>query len=324
MKNYIIAFDIGGTRIKYGVVSLKGKMLESGVISSHANDGTDALFRTISCFIDTTIENRGANLSGIGLGLTGGVDQDKGVVLLPGKFKSLEHFPIVPLLREKYNSIVFADNDGRLAAYAEKYFGAAVNKKWAVVVTIGTGIGSGVIIDGKILHDPNLQFGTQLGHIIIDKSSEKVCLTGNAGTGETLCSANALAMQVRDAIQRGIPSILTDDYFENPFNIDFKKVTMACRKGDGLCLQELDVWVNKLSILLINAVHAYAPQIIILSGGATLASDLFLDKVIEKVNKKAFRYSQNSPIEIVVSKIREYAGVMGAAAMIMEKLKKSV
>ena len=321
MKNYIIAFDIGGTRIKYGVISLEGQMHESGVMPSYANGGTDALFRRISHFIDTTIKARGINLSGIGLGLTGGVDQEKGVVLLPGKFKSLEQFPIVSLLRKKYNTIVFADNDGRLAAYAEQYFGFATNKKWAVVVTIGTGIGSGVIIDGKILHDPNLQFGTQLGHLIIDKSSERICLTGNVGTGETLCSANALAMQVKDAIQRGIPSMLTDDYFVNPLNVDFEKVIIACRDGDELCLRELDIWIQNLSILLINAVHAYAPQIIILSGGAVLGADLFLDKVIAKVNKQVFRYPQDSPVEIVVSNIREYTGVMGAAALIMEKLK---
>ena len=321
MDRYIIAFDIGGTRIKYGVVSEEGEMIESGTMPSRANDGTDALFNSICGIIDKTIQSHGTEIIGIGLALTGGVDPDKGVVLLPGKFKSLEGFPIVPLLREKYNTPVFADNDGRLAAYAEKYFGAASDKKWAVVITIGTGIGSGVILDGHILHDPNLMFGTQLGHLVIDKSNEKICLTGNEGTGESLCSSNALALQVRDAIQRGIPSILTDEYFQNPLIIDFEKVVDACRAGDNLCLRELDVWIKKLSILLINAVHAYAPQIIILSGGATLASDLFLDKVAKIVNQQVFRYPKNVLLEITVSNIKEYAGVIGAAAMIMEKLK---
>lgn len=321
MEKFIIAFDVGGTRIKYGVVSLEGKLLESGAMPSRANNGTESLFKSISDFIDQTLHARGKGMLGIGLGLSGGVDPDQGVVLLPGKFKSLEGFPIVPLLREKYNTPVFADNDGRLAAYAEKYFGAACNKKWAVVITIGTGIGSGVIIDGNILHDPNLQFGTQLGHLVIDKSSDRICLTGNEGTAEMLCSSNALALQVRDGIQRGIPCILTDEYFENPLNVDFERVIEACRASDKLSLRELDVWINSLSVLLINAVHAYSPQIIILSGGAALASDLFLNKLSEIVNKQVFRYPKNEPVEIAVSEIGEYSGVMGAAAMIMEKLR---
>ncbi len=321
MQPYIIAFDIGGTRIKYSVASKDGSVVESSTIQSQANVGVDALYKNICKVIDASIEKYSGEMLGIGLGLTGCVDPGKGVVLLPGKFKSLEGFPIVAMLEEKYNTTVLADNDGRLAAYAEKYFGAAKDKKWAVVVTIGTGVGSGVILDGHILHDPHLQFGTQLGHIIIDKSNDRLCLTGNEGTGETLCSCNALALQVKDAIQRGIPSSLTDEYFKNPLNIDFEKVLNACRSGDKLCLRELDVWIKNLSVLLINAVHAYAPECIILSGGATLASDLFLDKVAEIVNRQVFRFPKGKPVEIIISTLQEYAGVMGAAAIIIEKLK---
>lgn len=320
MNDYIIAFDVGGTRIKYGIISLKGELMRSGHVPSRANGGTDELYSTISAFIEASIKASGTKPVAIGLGLSGGIDPDSGVVLLPGKFKSLQGFPIVKLLKEKFEVPVFADNDGRLAAYAEKYFGAAKDKKWAVIVTIGTGIGSGVILDGNIMHDPRLQFGTQLGHIIMDKSSNQLCLTGNTGTGEVFCSSTALTIQVRNSIQRGIPSQLTDDYFNDPLNIDFQKVIEACRAGDELCLNELNVWINSLSVLLINAVHAYAPEVIILSGGATLGSDLFLDKVTEIVNKQVFIYPAEDPVAVVVSEIQEYSGVMGAAAMAMKKL----
>lgn len=318
--DYIIAFDVGGTRIKYGIISVKGELIQSGHVPSRANGGTDELFKTISGFVEESIKSSKGNPVAIGLGLSGGIDPDKGVVLLPGKFKSLEGFPIVKLLKEKFKLPVFADNDGRLAAYAEKYHGAATDKKWAVVITIGTGIGSGVIIDGRIIHDPRLQFGTQLGHIIMDKSSSQGCLTGNNGTGEVNCSSTSLTLQVRNGIQRGIPSILTDDYFDNPLKVDFKKIVDACRAGDELCLKELTIWINNLSVLLINAVHCYAPDIIVLSGGATLASDLFLEKATDIVNKQVFRYPTDDPVEIVISDIQEYSGVMGAAAMAMKKL----
>jgi len=91
-----------------------------------------------------------------------------------------------------------------------------------------------------------------------------------------------------------------------------------------LCRRELDVWIHKLAILLINAVHAYAPQVIILSGGATLAADLFLEKVAAIVNRQVFRYPKNEPVEIRIAEVTEHAGVMGAAAMIMEKTTRNV
>jgi glucokinase len=317
MEDFIACFDVGGTRIKYGLVSLDGSLLKSGTIPSDAYSGAEVLYNNLVSYI---IEfKKEGNMLAIGLGLSGGVDPDKGVVLLPGKFKALEGYPIVPKLRATFGIPVYADNDGRLAVYAEKHFGAAKDVDWAVVLTIGTGIGSGVIIDGKIFHDQNLQFGTQIGHIITDYSSDQTCLTGNKGTGEMLCSATALALQVRNGIQRGLPSILSEQYFENPLSIDFEKVIEACRQGDKFCLAELDVWINRLSIVLINAVHSYGPRKIILSGGATFAADLFLEKLSEIVNRKVFRYPVNDPVEIVISEIQQYAGVLGAAAFIMEK-----
>jgi glucokinase len=319
MEDFIACFDVGGTRTKFGLVTVDGKLLKSGIIPSEANSGAEILYENLVAHISEF--KKEGNMLAIGLGLTGGVHPDKGVVLLPGKFKSLEGYPIVPKLRAAFGVPVYADNDGRLAAYAEKYYGGAKEVDWAVVLTIGTGIGSGVIVDGKIFHDHNLQFGTQIGHLIIDHSNDQTCLTGNKGTGEMLCSATALALQVRNSIQRGLPSILSDEYFENPKSIDFEKVISACRKNDKLCLSELEVWINRLSIVLINAVHSYGPQKIILSGGATLAGDLFLIKLSEIVNRQVFRYPVDSPVEIEISKIQEYAGVLGAAAFTMERIK---
>ena len=324
MSDYILAFDIGGTRIKYGILSEEGKLIKSGKTPSRNNSGPESLYQTLTGCIEDIKASSSGEMKAIGLGLTGGVHPDKGVVLLPGKFKDLENFPIVSMLKADFKVPVYADNDGRLAAYAEKYFGSARNKDWAVIMTIGTGVGSGVIIGGKILMDPHLLFGTQLGHLIVNKSDDRTCLTGNRGTGEILCSSTALALQVRSAIQRGVPSMLTDEYCDNPFSIDFHKVIEACRQGDKLCLDELDVWINNLAVVLINAVHAYAPQIIILSGGATLASDLFLDKLKTIVSKQVFRYPADEPVEIIISDMQEYAGVMGAGAMVMDKLKAAV
>lgn len=321
MASYIMTLDVGGTGIKYGAVSPEGELLKAYTTPTRTNDGPDKLWEVVTGCIDRTTAEFGASPVGIGLGLSGGIDPDKGVVLLPGKFKALEGYPIVPMLREKYRLPVWADNDGRLAAYAEKYFGLAREQDWAVVVTLGTGVGSGVILDGRILADPTFLAGTQVGHVVINKSDDRSCLTGNAGTGEILCSSTALALQVRSAIQRGIPSVLTDAFHADPRSIDFRRIAEACRGGDVLCQRELGVWTGNLAVMLVNAIHSYQPGLIILSGGATHGADLYLHTLREIVNRQAFTYPKGRLIDIQVSALLEYAGLLGAAAMLMERLK---
>jgi|GEM_PF-501035 len=318
---YVIACDVGGTRIKAGIVTTNGQLLDATEFPSRAFEGAKLLHQTLREYIKATLEKNDGECIGIGLGLTGPVDPNKGVVLLPGKFTDLEGFPIVPLLKEEFEIAVLAENDGRLAAYAEKHFGAAKNCDWAVIVTIGTGVGSGVIINGEVLTDPHLQAGLQVGHLIIDKSNDQYCLTGNYGTGEILCSATALTNQVRTSIQRGLPCVLTEQYFSDPFSIDFETIIKSCEEGDAVCLRELDKWIDNVAVMLINAVHAYGPEKIILSGGAILGADIFLDKLSEKVNSHIFRYPKSNKVKIVVSEIAAFAGVYGAAAYVMQQKK---
>ncbi len=320
MEDYAIGYDVGGTRLKVGIVDAHGMLKETFAVPSRANEGAQQLFDTIVEFTEKQIAEKGRP-TGIGLSLSGGVDPEKGVVLLPGKFKNLEGFPIVPMLREKFNIPVICNNDGRLAMYAAKHGGYAEDVDWAVVLTIGTGIGSGVMINGNIDEDPHFQFGTQIGHMVMQQSSQSLCLTGNYGTCETLCSATALALMARETIQRGVPSILEDQYFSNPHSIDFKAVVDAVRAGDQLCIDVFEQWIENVAVMLINTVHAYEPQRIILSGGATLAADLFIDKLRTKVSERIFRFPSGT-IDIVVAKHQEYAGVVGAVAYLQAYLQK--
>jgi glucokinase len=321
-QSYIIAFDAGGTRLKTCIISTEGEVLKTFNMPSNASAGADALFATIVESVEAIKKEMGERLAGIGLSLSGVIHPEKGVVYLPGKFKMLENYPIVKKLKDVFNVPVIADNDGRLAVYAEKYLGLAKDKDWVVALTIGTGIGSGVIVDGKILTNRFLQFGVQVGHLITNSSSNQFCLTRNYGTGETLCSATALVLQVRNAIQRGIPSLLADEYYANPASIDFEKIVKACRCNDELCLRELKNWAHNLANLIVNAVHAYSPELVILSGGATLAADLFMDQVRTNVNNQVFRYPVNEPVPILISEIQEYASAMGAALFLKHSLNK--
>jgi glucokinase len=320
MANYFIGIDWGGTRVKLGAATADGKLLHQEIIDTMPATDIEVALELLTKRIHGCITILGGRLSGIGLGLTGPVNPDLGVVLLPGKIKGLEGYPIVPQLRQEFGVPVWAENDGGVAMYAEKTLGLARGKKWAVVLTIGTGVGSGVMIDGRIFKDPHFMFGAQVGHLVIDTAHDQLCLTGARGTAEMLCSATALALAVRGGLQRGIPSILSERYWANPHAINFKAIMEeGVAKGDRLCMDEMNRWTRQVGWLLVNTVHAYSPEIIILAGGAMAAADAFLPALRQHVNAHVFRYPPGEPVPIEVSTLGDHVGVLGAIAMVVEK-----
>jgi glucokinase len=324
MSGYFLGVDWGGTRIKLGAVSPSGEMISADMLETQVTEEVEQTFQTLVARLRHLAGKQQQKLFGIGLALTGPTDPDRGTVLLPGKIRGLESFPIVPRLRDEFATNVWAENDGGAAMYAEKSMGLARDKGWAVVLTIGTGVGSGVMLDRKILRDPHFMFGGQAGHLVMDYSNDQLCLTGARGTGEMLCSATSLALAVRSGLQRGIPSTLTECYWKNPHSIDFRAVIdEGVAKGDPLCVDELRRWTNRLGWLLVNVTHAYSPEIIILAGGAMAAQKYFLDKVRDHVAKNIFRFSAGESLPIAISELGDNMGVIGAAMMVKERLETS-
>ncbi len=318
---YYLGIDWGGTGIKLGAVTGDGRFLSQEVHETPRDQDIDTVVNALLDHTAGLISNMGYDPLGIGIGMTGPVNPDHGVVLLPGKISGLEGYPVVPRFIERFHIPVRAANDGTLSMFAEKYAGFARDVQWAVTITIGTGIGSGVMLAGSILDDPRYLFGSQLGHLVIDITNDHPCLTGARGTAEMTCSATALALAVRSGLQRGIPSVLTDRYLSDPHSIDFRAIIEdGVATGDPLCLEEFGIWKRHLGWLLVNAVHAYSPEIIILSGGATLAAEYFLADVQAHVDRHIFRHPRGVQVPIAVSGIARHAGVLGAAMMMKSHL----
>ena len=320
MKDFVVGFDLGGTRLKSGAVSRGGRVYAAGIQPSGYHMVPRTLLKTYVAEVERISKALGERPKAVGLAFSGAVDPGIGVVYLPGKVKGLEGYPIVKALEKRLGIPVIADNDGRISMYAESAFGQAKDCKWAVTITLGTGVGSGVMLDGKILRDPHLQFGTQMGHIVQQAGGGRLCITNARGTAEMFCSATALTMNVRDGLARGIESLLSDTYFKDPRLVDFKSIIRAVEKGDRLCRDELEVWIEQLGWLLVSTVHVYAPEKIILSGGATNAAKHFLEPLKAHVNGHIFRYPTHEPVPIVISRLKNHAGVLGAGALAWERL----
>ena len=162
---------------------------------------------------------------------------DLGVVLLPGKVRGLEKYPIVPRFRERFHLPVRAQNDGTLSIYAEKYAGQAKQVNWAVTLTLRTGVGSGVMLDGRILDDPRFMFGTQVGHLVINTANDQLCLTGARGTAEMLCSTTALALAVRGGLHAAFPRRSPTVILPTPMPLIFaRSLRTASPKATGFAV----------------------------------------------------------------------------------------
>ena len=320
VMEYVIGFDLGGTRLKSGAVDRDGELMAEGIQPSGYTMVPELLVKAYTDEVERISVELGTQPKAIGLAFSGAVHPRKGVVFLPGKVKGLEGYPIVTEVEQRLGIPVVADNDGRISMYAEAKYGMARGYTWAVTLTIGTGVGSGVMLDGKILRDPHLQFGTQMAHIVQQAGGGRLCITRARGTAEMMCSATALTMAVRDGLQRGIPSSLSDVYFQDPTAVDFKAIIEAVEAGDALCQDELAHWRLNLAWLLVSTVHVYAPEIIILSGGGANAAPHFLDFIRDHINRHTFRYPVDEPIPVELSRLRNHSGVLGTAARAWEYL----
>lgn len=315
----VVGVDVGGTRIKAVAMARHGLVKQSRVIATLGQAGPKDLEATIVGVV-RALASKCGDLRAVGVGLPGAVDPEQGVVMLPGRLDRIAGYPLVPRLRQALGVPVVADNDGRAGVVAEHRHGRLRGKQWGVCLMLGTGVGSGVLLDGRVLRDPHLQFGTQMAHIINDVNSERLCLTGARGTAEMSCSATALAHAVRDGLGRGIPSRLSRLFDDDPRRVDFQAVAAAAAKGDRLCRDEMGHWQRRLGWLVVSAVHVYAPEVVVLAGGAMNAAPQFLRQLRAQVKAHVFRHPPGAPLPIVLSALGDHQGAVGAAALGWDKI----
>lgn len=304
-----IGLDIGGTRLKGGVIDDSGKVLARDVEPTHSGQSLRAFEQQLDRLIARLLRKSRRSLRGIGAAITGPVDPARGCVHLPGKIRGLDQHRTVAYLRRRWQAPALADNDGRLACFAEWSAGAGRGVDNLIVFTLGTGIGSGVVLDGRLLADRHFQRGTQCGHMIVDLHGPR-CLTGPRGTGESLASVTALVQQVRDHVARGLPTRLRSRPIHE---IAFPDIARAVRRRDPLAVEVFTRWLDCFAAVVLNAYYAYTPELILLVGGPTKAAGIFVEELESRLNTTAFRVPVGYRIPVRVGRFGEDAGWIGAA-----------
>ncbi len=245
-----LGVDLGGTKVRVARINAEGKILEK--VIDYMPEGKDAQIAAILQNIKRLLSEK---VIGIGIGFPGRVRNNDGMVLTAGYLHEMNNTPVAELINETLGVPVFMDTDSNMALFAEYKLGAACGIQNVIMLTIGTGIGGAIILDGKIFYRNGN--GAQLGHITIDPSGP-VCNCGRRGCIETLSSGTSLRR------------ILSTTYFKK--NMSIKELLLLAQKGDSKAWNVLSQWVSPLKMAVDSLYAVLAPDVVLLGGGLGTAA----------------------------------------------------
>jgi glucokinase len=295
---YSIGVDLGGTKICTGIIDEQGVLVHSHETPTLAEKGPEAVIERIKATIDAALEQaRGTEVAGIGIGAPGPLNPYRGVVLGPPNLPGWDEIPLAKMIHEAYKLPVYLENDANAAAIAEHRFGAGKGTQQMVYITVSTGIGAGVVVDGQVRQGATGAFG-ELGHIIVDPDGPP-CSCGNRGCLEAVASGTAIARMAREVYGKPITA---------------KEVAALAEDGDQTAQQILDKAFRFLGLGLVNAVNLFDPEVIVVGGGVAQIGDPLFNVLRECVAANRFHHA-SANIRVVPAQLGTKAGVIGAAAI---------
>ncbi|MDD2899568.1 MAG: ROK family protein [Desulfuromonadaceae bacterium] len=316
---YVIGIDIGGTTTSLGCVNRQGVLLSGVTLETHADQAADVL---VSRLHDTIERLRAAlplktNISGIGIGAPN-ANYYRGTVENPPNLNWGPVTHLVELFRQRNNLPTAITNDANAAAIGELLFGGARGMEHVIVITLGTGLGSGIIVNGEMLYGAG-GFAGELGHTTVDPDGRE-CACGKRGCLETYVSATGLCRTVFELLaQRCESSVLRNINFEQ---MTSKKIYEAACAGDQIALAAFDKTARTLGMKLADAVAHTGPEAIFLSGGLAAAGDLLVVPVRRYLEEFLFT-PYKGKVKLLLSGLPEGNGaVLGAAALAWQEVDK--
>lgn len=308
---YYIGVDIGGTGIKAGIVNLEGKILGQKECVTDVKGGFNKVIKDIRKLVDDLLaiyEVNAEKIGSIGFGVPSFINS-KGQVTCVNLNWHEENFVLT--LKKTFPEFQIAvENDATVAALAEAKFGSMKGYPYAILLTLGTGVGGGIIIDGKPFVGAH-GMGSELGHMVIGVNDFK-CNCGNNGCFETFCSATGIVQYTKKLIEQGAKSCLIDMYQGKIEHLSAKRVFDAYRVGDAVAIKSINRFKHYLALGIANIINSIDPHIIALGGGVSRAGDIILDGLEEEVRKHIL-YKNEEFAKLTIATLGNEAGIVGAA-----------
>jgi glucokinase len=309
----VIGVDLGGTNLRTALLSPDGDILEKHKEPTHASDGWK---KVVSRLIDNingqreSASKRGFTVAAVGVGVPGVIQSDRGIVVKSPNFPDWNNLPIKDTLEKALDLPVTIENDANAAALGEQWRGAGCGIRSMLLLTLGTGVGGGIILNDQIWQGADGMAG-ELGHMTIVPDGRR-CGCGNTGCLEMYASARGIVQSYRE--QRAQTS--------SPFNeITSEQVYEAARKGEADALAVMQGMGRMLGIGIADLINIFNPEMIVIGGGVKDAWPLFIDATRDEIRKRAFEVPA-ARTEIVSSQLGDDAGMVGAAASALQNLEK--
>jgi len=315
----VLAIDVGGTKIITAIIANSGQVMAKEYYLTLADEGPQSVIERIFSAIDRLLSLRNigsSQLASISIAAAGAINFDKGLITSSPNLPGWDAVPLRDIIKEKYRVITFLINDASAAALGEHRLGAGRGVSNLIYLTVSTGIGGGIIINGK-LYSGQCGGAGEIGHMTIDVNGPR-CNCGNTGCFEVLASGTAVAKEAIRRIRQGERSSLIEIVEGKLENITAEKVEVAARGGDSLALDIISRAAIYLGVGMVNLVNIFNPEMIIVGGGMAKMGDLLLNPARQVVKERAFQLSAQA-VRIVPAQLGEDAGVLGAAIFAFEQ-----
>lgn len=312
MKKYGFGVDVGGTTIKIGFFDAQGELQEKWEIDTRTEEDGKYILDDITEQIEKKLAQEGIDkkeVAGIGIGVPGPVKEDGTVIKCVNLGWGV--FNVEQELAQKTNLIVKAGNDANLAALGEMWKGSGKGSEDILLVTLGTGVGGGIIAGGRILTGSN-GAAAEIGHIYVNPNEKETCSCGKKGCLEQYASATGIVHMAQKTLQQ-------EDWntpLKNKKDLTAKDIFDAAKQGDEFACRQVDNLGEVLGTALANIACMVNPKMIVIGGGVSKAGQILIDILQKKFMEKSYHASQNA--EIVLAALGNDAGIYGCIRMILE------
>ncbi|MBR2023129.1 MAG: ROK family protein [Clostridia bacterium] len=315
-KKYYVGIDIGGTFVKCGIVSSQGEIIVKGKIPTGKDRTYQEIAQDIANFVRELEKQAGVQTQAVGIGCPGTVDSDKGIIMYSNNI-AWENIPLGKELEKLLGKPTYITNDANAAALGESFIGAGKAYNSSILITLGTGVGGGIVLDGK-LFEGNCSAGAEIGHHVIRKNGKK-CTCGRRGCFEAYSSATALMKEARQQMKKNKSSMLWEACNGKAENVDGKVIFDCAKAGDETAKKVVDWYIDYLSEGIANLANVFRPEAILLGGGVSAQGDALIVPTQKLVNERLYGGSEYAPVKVAVATLGNDAGLCGAGKLAMQE-----
>ncbi len=315
IKNRILGIDFGATFVKFGLLNLKGEILQKSSFSTKAHISKESLISRIIAESESMTNGFKKNILGVGIGVPGEVDYKKGTIYNLTNVKGWRNVYLRDIIKSRLKMPVFIDNDANAACLGESKWGAVKGYKDVVCITLGSGLGSAVMIDGKIFRGRGYS-AAEMGHICIERDGLR-CNCGSRGCLETFAGNSYIVKEALDRLKKGEKSILLKLANAKLSDITPKLIHEAAKKGDKFSIKVWQRMGRNVGIGLSSIVNIFNPEVIVIGGGLAKSGKFLFDSIKTTVKARAMPIFTKD-LKIKKAKFIEDAGTVGAAALVID------